>query len=65
MKVQSDVTITLQAEGDPSTFSMTLDVLRADNERGEKEMMKLIRYGGAAEDAASAGNDRGSIEESI
>lgn len=38
-KVSSNVTITLQAEGDPSTFSMTVDVLR----KGE-EMMKLIRY---------------------
>ena len=39
-KVQSNVTITLQAEGDPSTFSMTLNVLRSG-----KEMMKLVRYG--------------------
>ena len=60
-KVQSEVTITLEAEGDPSTFEMTLNVLRADNERGEKEMMKLIRYGGAAADAASAGDDEGSL----
>ena len=27
---------------------MTLNVLRSDNERGDKEMMKLIRYGGAS-----------------
>ena len=60
-KVQSEVTITLEAEGDPSTFEMTLNVLRSDNERGEKEMMKLIRYGGAAADAASAGDDEGSL----
>ncbi len=38
-KVQSSVTLTLQAEGDPSTFSMTLNVLRSGN-----EMMKLVRY---------------------
>lgn len=43
-KVSSEVTITLEAEGDPSTFSMTLNVLRSTNERGEYEMMKLIRY---------------------
>lgn len=43
-KVMSEVTITLQAEGDPSTFSMTLNVLRATNERGEPEMMKLVKY---------------------
>ena len=60
-KVQSNVTITLEAEGDPSTFEMTLTVLRSDNERGEKEMMKLIRYGAAAADAASAGDDIGSL----
>lgn len=61
-KVQSEVTITLEAEGDPSTFEMTLNVLRSDNERGEKEMMKLIRYGGAAANAASTGNDEGSLK---
>ena len=61
-KVQSEVTITLEAEGDPSTFEMTLNVLRSDNERGEKEMMKLIRYGTAAADAANSGDDIGSID---
>lgn len=60
-KVQSEVTITLEAEGDPSTFEMTLNVLRSDNERGEKEMMKLIRYGGAAADAENEGDDVGSL----
>ena len=43
-KVLSEVTITLEAEGDPSTFEMQLNVLRSENERGENEMMKLIRY---------------------
>lgn len=60
-KVQSEVTITLEAEGDPSTFEMTLNVLRDDNERGNKEMMKLIRYGGAAADETNAGDDIGSL----
>ena len=60
-KVQSEVTITLEAEGDPSTFEMTLNVLRDDNERVDKQMMKLIRYGGSAADAATAGNDKGSL----
>jgi len=60
-KVQSEVTITLEAEGDPSTFEMTLNVLRDDNERGDKEMMKLIRYGGAADDEKNSGVDAGSI----
>ena len=41
-KVQSNVTLTLQAEGDPTTFSMTLEVLRDD--AGGGDMMSLIRY---------------------
>jgi len=60
-KVQSEVTITLEAEGDPSTFEMTLNVLRSEGDHGN-EMMKLIRYGGAAADASTEGNnDIGSI----
>lgn len=61
-KVLSEVTITLEAEGDPSTFEMSLSVLRSDNERGEKEMMKLIRYGGAAAGEKTTGNDIGSLQ---
>ena len=37
-KVNSEVTLTMQAEGDPSTFEMTLRVLRDG-----KEMMSLIK----------------------
>lgn len=40
---------------------MTLNVLRDDNERGDKEMMKLIRYGGAAADEGTTGDDFGSL----
>ena len=59
-KVQSNVTITLQAEGDPTTFEMTLNVLRSTNERGENEMMKLVRY--SIEDGdTTSGNDIGSF----
>lgn len=43
-KVLSSVTLTLEAEGDPSTFDMTLNVLRSKNDAGEDEMMKLVRY---------------------
>ena len=43
-KVSSEVTFQLQAEGDPSTFSMTLNVLRSKNDSGDDEMMKLVRY---------------------
>lgn len=39
-KVTSENTITLEAEGDPSVFSMNLSVLRPQN----NEMMKLIKY---------------------
>ena len=60
-KVLSEVTITLEAEGDPSTFEMSLNVLRSDNERGEKEMMKLIRYTIAESTSTESANDIGSL----
>ena len=59
-KVQSEVTITLEAEGDPSTFEMQLQVLRSAGDEGD-EMMKLIRYGGASAGASASGNDVGSL----
>jgi hypothetical protein len=62
-KVASSVTLTLQAEGDPSTFEMTLNVLRAVNEDGQPEMMKLIRYSLEDSGSSGAGNDYGSIVE--
>lgn len=58
-KVNSEVTITLEAEGDPSTFSMTLTVLRATGANGN-EMMRLVRYGGTSSDS-SADDDIGSL----
>ena len=60
-KVASSVTLTLEAEGDPSTFEMSLTVLRDDESDRGSEMMKLIRYGGAAENASANGDDFGSI----
>jgi len=60
-KVQSNVTITLEAEGDPSTFEMSLNVLRSTNEDGENEMMKLVRYSIAKSDEGTAEDDYGSI----
>ena len=60
-KVQSNVTLTLQAEGDPTTFEMTLNVLRATNEAGESEMMKLVRYNVAGSSSGTNENDNGSI----
>ena len=39
-KVQSENTITLEAEGDPSVFNMNLRVLRPD----DGVMMKLVKY---------------------
>jgi len=62
-KVQSNVTITLQAEGDPSTFEMTLNVLRSTNEDGEPEMMKLVRYGFTSDTTSGGDNDFGSFVE--
>lgn len=60
-KVQSNVTLTLQAEGDPTTFSMTLNVLRSTNDDGENEMMKLVRYNIATAAGGSSANDEGSL----
>lgn len=39
-KMQSEVTLTMEAEGDPSTFNMSLKVLRP----ADGEMMKLVKY---------------------
>lgn len=39
-KVQSENTITMEAEGDPSVFNMSLRVLRGDT----GELMKLVKY---------------------
>lgn len=44
-KVLSEVTITLEAEGDPSTFNMPIKVLKPSN---GKPMMELIQYGTTA-----------------
>lgn len=55
-KVQSEVTITLEAEGDPSTFEMTLNVLRDGD-----EMMKLVRYNLGVQSDTTSGDDIGSV----
>ena len=56
-KVLSDVTITLEAEGDPSTFEMQLQVLR----EGSDEMMKLVRYTVDYSASSDVGSDWGSF----
>lgn len=43
-KISSEVTFTMEAEGDPATFSFTVTALRATNDDGEYEMMKFIKY---------------------
>lgn len=63
-KVLSEVTITLEAEGDPSTFEMQLQVLRSTNEAGKNEMMKLVRYTLASGQSATSGDDKGSLSDS-
>lgn len=51
-KITSENTITMEAEGDPSVFNMNVDVLRAtDPDTRENVMMKLVKYGLAAQDA--------------
>lgn len=57
-KVQSSVTITLEAEGDPSTFDLNLTVLRSGD-----EMMKLVRYSVGNTGSGTAEDDIGSISE--
>lgn len=57
-KVQSNVTLTLEAEGDPTTFEMTLQVLRDDV--GD-EMMKLVRYDTGVVGDGAGDKDEGSI----
>ena len=52
-KVMSEVTITLEAEGDPSTFNMTINVLRS----GSDEMMKLVRYAEGKTDEGESTED--------
>ena len=39
-KMSAETSISMESEGDPSTFDMTLDVLRTD----DGQMMKLIQY---------------------
>jgi hypothetical protein len=39
-KMQSEVTLTMEAEGDPSTFNMSLKVLRP----AAGDMMRLVKY---------------------
>lgn len=41
-KVTSENTLTMEAEGDPSTFSMTLEVLRVDEQGKEGDLYYLI-----------------------
>ena len=60
-KVLSEVTLTLEAEGDPSTFEMTLNVLRSTNDNGENEMMKLIRYAVDEDASGQESGDWGSL----
>ncbi len=43
---------------------MSLQVLKATNERGEPEMMKFIRYQMGVGASTDAGNDEGSIHQS-
>lgn len=51
-KVQSENTITLEAEGDPSVFNMNLRVMRP----ADGKMMKLVKYELLAEEGAAADN---------
>lgn len=43
-KISSEVTFTMEAEGDPATFELSVTALRAQNEAGDYEIMKFIKY---------------------
>lgn len=43
-KISSEITFTMEADGDPATFEFTVNALRAKNEQGDYEMMKFIKY---------------------
>lgn len=49
-------------EGDPSTFELQLSALRATNDEGGEEMMKLVRYNISASDDVQSGDDHGSVD---
>ena len=51
-KMSAEETITLEAEGDPSTFNMNLTVLRPD----DGEMMKLVQYDLESGESGEAAN---------
>ncbi len=46
VKMLSEVTLTMEAEGDPSTFNMNLEVMRPES----GDMMKLVSYSVPASD---------------
>ena len=56
--LSEDISITMEADGDPSTFQMKLKVLRNSNSNG-KGMMQLVKYG------VAAGTDNNADEGSI
>lgn len=43
-KISSEITFTMEADGDPATFEFTVNALRAKNEQGKYEMMKFVKY---------------------
>lgn len=55
-KITSDTTLTLEADGDPTVFSMAIDVLRAKDEDGQNIMMKLVKYGFEGQGNTGDGN---------
>ena len=51
-KIGSEVSFTMEAEGDPSVFDMTISVLKADN----GTMMSLVKYDIGTSESAVASN---------
>ena len=50
-----DVSLTMEADGDPATFSMTIDCLKSES----GSMVKLIKYSLSAGGAATDGKNKG------
>jgi len=50
-----DVSLTMEADGDPATFSMTVNCLKAN----DGNMLKLVKYNLGGESAAGTSNNKG------
>lgn len=57
-KISSEITFTMEADGDPATFEFTVNALRAKNADGDYEMMKFVKYNFASTKEETAGHTK-------